>query len=262
MQTNPPIPKTIWEWFQFSKGDRRGGRRSAFFESLPQLSDDRFIDLIKNAATDSCQGNLRPLTELREEGRRKVPPLNQLLEELRNPENRRERQLQYLLWHRGHLLNPRQRMIAREVPCSLRKVKRPTVTDFLIIDDLRRVPLVVEVKCGSASDSLTGVLLELLVQWCFYKSAMSAFRQQLQDDGEQIDDSMAQPEAAIVAPIRFYREALRRSNTQKRHGEAVHALRFLRALEDAFDLRVRFIVLSNNWHFHGTRLRCHQLRTK
>lgn len=123
------------------------------------------------------------------------------------------------------------------------------------------MPLVVEVKCGTASDSLTGVLLELLVQWCFYKSAMSAFRQQLQDDGEQIDESMTQPEAAIVAPVRFYREALRRSNSQKRHGEAVHALRFLRVLKKAFDLRVYFIVLSNDWHFQGTKLRCHQLRT-
>jgi hypothetical protein len=105
------------------------------------------------------------------------------------------------------------------------------------------------------------VLLELLVQWCFYKSAMSAFRRQLQDDDEQIDDNVIQPEAVIVAPVRFYREALRRSNSPKRHGEVVHALRFLRVLKKAFDLRVRFIILSNDWHVQGTRLRCHQLRT-
>jgi len=123
------------------------------------------------------------------------------------------------------------------------------------------VPLIVEVKCGTAKDSLTGVLLELLVQWCFYKSAMEAFRQQLQDDGEQIDQNMTQPEAAIVAPIGFYRKALERSNSRKRHGEAVNALRFLRILKTAFDLRVCFIVLSNDWHLQGTKLRCHQLRT-
>jgi hypothetical protein len=112
-----------------------------------------------------------------------------------------------------------------------------------------------------ATDSLTGVLLELLVQWCFYKSVMIAFRQQLLDDGEQIDLSVLQPEAAIVAPANFYREALRRSNSQKRHGEAAHAVRYLRVLRMTFDLRIRLIVLSNDWHVQGTNLRCHQLRT-
>jgi hypothetical protein len=141
MQPHPITPVTIWEWFLFSKGDHRGGRRSAFFESLPQISNDWFVDLIKNAARESRPGALRPLTKLREEERRKVPPLDRLLEELKNPKNRRERQLQYLLWHRGHLLSSCQRMIAREVPCSLKQVKRPTVTDLLIVDDLRRVPL-------------------------------------------------------------------------------------------------------------------------
>jgi hypothetical protein len=40
--------------------------------------------------TDPRPGNLRPLAMLREEGRKKIP-LNQLLKELGNPPNRRER---------------------------------------------------------------------------------------------------------------------------------------------------------------------------
>lgn len=162
-----------------------------------------FIGLV-TAATEPILGDLRPLARIREEGRTEVPPLNQLLEELKRTESRGERQLQYLLWHRGYLVSPRERIIAREVPCSLGGIRRASVADFLVIDDSRRVPVIVEVKCGTASDSLTGALLELLVQWCFHKSAMSPFRRQLRDDGVQIEDAVFQPEAVLVAPASFY----------------------------------------------------------
>jgi hypothetical protein len=151
-------------------------------------------------------------------------------------------------------------MIAREAPCSFGQVRRATVADFLVMDGLRGVPSIVEVKCGEANDSLTGVVLELLVQWCFHKSAMIAFRHQLLADGVQIDDSVIQPEAAIVAPVQFYREVLRKSNSPKRRGEARHAFRLLRTLKSEFGLSVNFIILSDDWHLRGTRLRCHQLR--
>jgi len=260
MQSYPTIPQTIWEWFLFSKGDKRIGSRSDFFRALPQLSDDLFITLIQ-AATQLRTGDLRPLASLREEKRKEVRTLIQLREDLGNPTCRTEQKLQYLLWHRGHLLTPRQRMIAREVPCSFREVSRATVADFLVIDETRRAPIIVEVKCGTAQDSLTGVLLELLVQWCFHKSAMAAFRRQLLNDGVHIDGSLIQPEAAVLAPSRFYREALRRSNAKERRSEATHALRLLRVLRSEFSLSVNFIVLSDNWHLQGTQIRCHRFRS-
>jgi hypothetical protein len=237
----------------------RGRYRSDFFKALAHLTDDSFITLVESAIKP-VWGELRSLTKLREAGRKEVTPLDQLLAELKDSENHNERRLQYLLWHRRYLLNPHQIVTARDVPCCFGPVSRPTVSDFLVIDDQRKVPILLEVKGGEARDSLTGVLLELLVQWCFHKSATEAFRSQLENDGIEIDSNIAQPEALIAAPAAYYREAVRRSHSKKRQNEAFHALRLVRSLERKFELSVGFIVISDLWHFQGTGFRCHRWR--
>ena len=228
-----------------------------FFQALPRLSNDLFINLIQTAI-EPVEGELRPLSEfIGQKGRKELPSRDEILGALGSRGQLWEKQLQYLLWHRGCLLT-HQRIIAFEVPCSLREFGRRIVADFLVIDDKRQVPIIVEVKRGTATDSLTGVLLELLVQWCFHKSAMSPFRRQLQNFGEAIPDSVTQPEALIVAPARFYQETLRRSKDKRRHGEVDHAFRLLGVLEAVFGLSVSFIEVNDDWASQGTELRCRQ----
>ena len=163
-----------------------------------------------------------------EDGRKKVPRLEELLKVIKDKAMQDERRLQYLLWHRRYLLSPEQVILAREVPCGFRSVRRSTVADFLAIDRLNGVPIVAEAKCATTTDSLTGVLLELLVQWCLHKSAMTALRQQFLDDGENVSDLLAQPGASTVAPASFYRETRRRSADRGRRGEITHAARMLK----------------------------------
>ena len=138
-------------------------------------------------------------------------------------------------------------ILAREVPCGFRSVRRSTVADFLAIDRLNGVPIVAEAKCATTTDSLTGVLLELLVQWCLHKSAMTALRQQFLDDGENVSDLVTQPGASIVAPASFYRETRRRSADRGRRGEITHAVRMLKLLHTLFRLSLELIEVDTDW---------------
>jgi hypothetical protein len=260
MRDNTDRPSTLREWYEFSKGaSRPGRRRTDFFEALPELTGCAFVAMV-NAASQASDGELRPLEMLRGGGREQAPALENLLEEIRLPNGQQERQLQYLIWHRGYLVLPQERIAAREVPCCFQDTRRPAVSDFLVIDERRRVPMLVEVKCGGANDSLSGVLLELMLQWCFHKGAMPGFRKQLRDAGIEIGAEVTQPEAVIAAPLQFYREALRRSQSKKRLNEAAHALRLAHSLQEHTGLRVRNVVISDKWPKQGIGFHCREWR--
>jgi hypothetical protein len=248
------IPETVSGWFQFSKGDKNVGSRSEFFEALPSLTEHSFTKMIKTAI-EPVDGELRSLRNIREEGRKAVPSEANLLQELKDPARHSEQRLQYLLWHRQRLLE-HQTIIAREVPCSFTKVCRPAVADFLSIDTITSAPIIVEVKCGTATDSLTGALFQLLDNWCFHKSAWGAFLSQLQHAGYVISSQVTQPEAVLVAPLSFYEEVVRRSEDRRRWNEARHAKRFLGVMEATFGLKVRFVRVGSNWPQQGKNLCC------
>lgn len=252
MRANSATPATLSGWFDFSKG--RNGTSAEFFQSLPALRDDLFMRMVR-AALEPVEGELRPIAQIRREGRKDLPSLDRLLTLLNSPKERSEKRLQQLLWHRGSFL-ANQKIVAFEVPCSLEGIARASVADFLVIDDRRHAPIIVEVKGGTASDSLSGVLLQLLVQWCFHKSALNAFRRQIQDYDESIAIEAIEPEAMIAAPARFYRETLRRSKDSRRNDEANHAFRLLAVLEAGFGLSVKFIEIGDDWFLVGTKLSC------
>lgn len=238
---------SLSDWYKRSKTGK-----SAFFRSLPNISDDQFKTMV-DCAIQSKEGELRPLAL--DKGRKGIPPEADLLKELEDPKLRNETRLQYLLSHRSRLLE-HQKIVAREAPCSFKAVRRPAVADFIAVNQTTPAPIIVEVKVGSATDSICGVLFELLVQWCFHKSAWEDFLNQLKNAGYPTPGHVTQPEAAVVAPTKFYTEAVRRSKDPRRCNEVTHARRFSGVLKTHFGLEVSFLQISDDWHSLGKNLSC------
>jgi hypothetical protein len=138
-------------------------------------------------------------------------------------------------------------------------MKGGALIDHMPPSERRGVPMVVEVKCGEAADSLTGVVLELLVQWCFFRCAMQQLREQFFVKGMGIAPDVTQPDAVVAAPEAYFMETMRRSHDTRRRDEAVHALRFVHLVEESTGMRVRFVAISDDWPKQGTGFRCREL---
>ena len=240
-------------WYQFSKGV--GGRSSDFYTMLDRCTPDRFAAIVAQELQRPAPGELRSLSSIRQYSRRRIPTL----EELQNREPN-EQTLQWMFLLRGYLQFKHEAIIERELPISPAGVDREGGLDLLTFDLSRGQPILVELKRAKATDSLTGVLLEVLSHWAFHVRYFHQFRQQLAQSEVVNSLNSMMPTVAIVAPESYFIETVRRSSDRRRHHEVQVAAKLINCMRVLYDLQVRFLAIQDDWQQIGLDFVLHDWR--
>ena len=134
---------------------------------------------------------------------------------------------------------------------SSSKDDREGSVDLLAFDLDRRQPMLVELKPARASDSLTGVLLEVLSHWAFHMRYLPQFQQQVAQAEVVRSPVMQAPTVAIAAPESYFVETLRRSGDPGRHNEIRVAAQLIRCMLEIWGVQVRLLAIEDGWQQVG-----------
>jgi hypothetical protein len=236
--------RTLRSWYLTSKGER--GSRSQFFELLESCTSEKFAKIIHEDLARPASGGLRSMEAIRNYSRNQPPSLEALRTAAPNVQT-----LQWFFIYRGYLQFERERVIERELPVSPAGVPREGWVDILAFDERASRPVLVELKQARATDSLTGVLLEVLGHWAFYMRHWEEFRRQLAHDGVFRTDRMLTPSIVIAAPGAYFHESLRRSSDSRRHKEIEVAAALIKCLGDNCGLTLRLLAIDDDWQEVG-----------
>jgi hypothetical protein len=237
---------SLRRWYEFSKGEAGRRSRSSFFALIDGCTTERFAKIVAADLQRPAPGELRSLASIRQYFRRNTPTLD----ELRGPAPD-EQTLQWFFMLRGYLHFKHEAIIERELPVSSSKDDREGSVDLLAFDLDRRQPMLVELKPARASDSLTGVLLEVLSHWAFHMRYLPQFQQQVAQAEVVRSPVMQAPTVAIAAPESYFVETLRRSGDPGRHNEIRVAAQLIRCMLEIWGVQVRLLAIEDGWQQVG-----------
>jgi hypothetical protein len=244
--------QSLRRWYEFSKGQGDRRSRSGFFALLDGCTAERFAEIVQEDLRQPALGDLRSLTSIRQNSRRNTPTIDELRR--RAPD---EQTLQWLFLLRGYLRFRHEAIIERELPVSPAKVDREGWVDLLAFDLDRRQPILVELKRAKASDSLTGVLLEVLSHWAFHMRYLRQFQQQVAQADVVGSPVMLAPTVVIAAPESYFVETLRRSGDPRRHNEIRVAAQLMRCMLEMWGVGVRLLAIEDGWQQVGLEFAIH-----
>lgn len=183
-------------------------------------------------------GHLRTKVELEELTRSVMPPILEL--KMRGPN---EQTFQWMFMHRKHLLSSTECVLARELPTCCAGESVEGRADLLAFDQVLARPIIVELKCGTASDPLAGVVLEILSHWVFNVRHLADLTAQVNAFGYL---SSGSPRLAIVAPEGYYIETRRRTS-RRRCNEYDIAMSWINELRRNEIAMIDLYAVENDW---------------
>jgi hypothetical protein len=195
------VPNPDWlvrHWYDHSKDSA-----SAFFRDLEQLDCDTLVRLLGLETALSPRGSLRTKVQLEALNRAQRPSIQDL--QMREPD---EQTLQWMFMHRKHLLSISEEVAFRELPTCCEGESVEGRADLLAFDQLRKQPIIVELKRKTASDPLSGVVLEALSHWAFNVRHLADFKSLLFEFGCVAEEL---PRVVIAAPEGYYRSNRKRT---------------------------------------------------
>jgi len=237
MTTGSPSTRSIHDWYRLSKKYPR-----KFFRDLHFLDCSSLIATLQNDSTLQPRGHLRTAAELKGLSRTGLPSLGAC--KAREPD---EQTLQWMFIHRCFFHVPHERIVWRELPTCCAEETPEGWCDLLAFDEVQARPLLVELKRGSATDPLTGVLLEALWHWTFGVQHSAEFKKQLCDFGYSTNN---RPRVAIAAPEEYYRQAQQRTRGP-RGSEYQIALSWLACLRQKQVVDIEMFAIENAWQSSG-----------
>jgi hypothetical protein len=175
---------------------------SAFFRELEQLDCDTLVRLLASETSLSPRGRLRTKDQLEALDRAESPSIQAL--QMRKPD---EQTLQWMFMHRKHLLSISEEVAFRELPTCCAGETVIGRADLLAFDQLQKQPIIVELKPKTASDSLSGVVLQALSHWAFDVRHLADFNSLLLEFGYVAGKL---PRVVIAAPEGYYNSAQKR----------------------------------------------------
>lgn len=242
------VGRGIREWYRAS----RSGSRGEFLKDVQSLTSHSLIALLREEISSGARGRLRTKPELEALSRTACPNIEAL-----KAAPPREQTLQWLFVHRGHLSSSSERILCRELPTCCVGEPAEGRADLLGFDDAHGEPILVELKDGSASDPLSGAILELLYHWAFHMRHKDDFRALLADFG---CEPTVPCRLVLIAPHAFYDEAERRSS--KRYGEFERAIAWITELAARNVVIIDLYALDSGWQREGIHFRLRKVHTR
>jgi hypothetical protein len=233
MTTGSPSPRSIRDWYRLSKKDS-----SKFFNDLHLLDCSSLIAILQQDIALQPRGRLRTAAELESLSRTGLPSLDVC--KAKGPD---EQTLQWMFMHRRYFELAHERIVWRELPTCCAEETPEGWCDLLAFDEAQARPLLVELKRGSATDPLTGVLLEALWHWVFGVRHNADLNTQLRGFGHTPNNP---PRLAVAAPDEYYRQAQQRTR-EPRGSEYQVAIAWLACLRQNKIVDIDLYAIEDAW---------------
>ena len=229
------LNRSLRDWYDLSREEPR-----RFLEELPTLDCGALLETLNAEIGIAARGPLRTKKELYALCRTPVPSVLELQKKTPN-----EQTLQWMFMHRGCFASETEIVVYRELPicCAGETLGGHGRADLLVFDQSQGRAVLVELKCATARDPLSGVVLEVLLHWIFNIQHREQFHQQLSDLGYVSKNPLGM---AICAP-RAYFESSATRNRKPRGDEFNSAQGWIKCLRERKNILIDLYEVKDDW---------------